>query len=128
MKRSPMKPATKPMSRVKPMKSRPKKREKINGIDYLALCRGQYCFIRLPKFAIHSVETVVPAHSNQAKHGKGMGIKASDIYTVPACFGCHFEIDQGSSLTREQKFSAWDAAYARWNPYRDKLLKGENHV
>ncbi|CAB4135078.1 Protein of unknown function DUF1364 [uncultured Caudovirales phage] len=123
-----MKPSTKPMSRGKPMKTRRKVRAKVDGIDYLALCRGQECFIRLPKFKLHAVETVVPAHSNQSKHGKGMGLKANDKFTVPACFSCHFEIDQGGSMHREQKIDAWDAAYAKWEKYREKLLQGAKNV
>lgn len=122
MKRSPMKPSTKPMSRGKPMKVRRKVRLKIGGIDYLALCRGQDCYLRLPTVVIHDRSTVVPAHSNQSKHGKGMGIKASDLYTVPACFSCHAELDQGMSMSKEQKFAAWDAAYERWKIDRDKLI------
>lgn len=104
------------------MTSRPKKRVRIRGIDYLTLCRGQDCYLRLPQVVIHDRSTVVPAHSNQSKHGKGMGIKASDLYTVPACFTCHFEIDQGGSMSRDQKFAAWDAAYERWKIDREKLI------
>lgn len=120
-----MKRGTKPMSRGKPMRSKPKLRPKIDGIDYLALCRGQDCYLRLPGVAIHDRETVVPCHSNQARHGKGMGIKASDKFTVPGCWLCHRELDQGLSMTREQKFGAWDAAYARWSAYRDSNLIGD---
>lgn len=65
---------------------------------------------------------MVPCHSNQGKHGKGMGIKASDKFTVPGCHACHHEIDQGMRLTREERRAAWDAAYARWSKYRDQLI------
>ena len=126
MKRSALKPSTKPMSRGKPMKARRKARPKVNGIDYLALCRGQACFLLLPMVRLHDHETVVPCHSNQQKHGKGMGLKASDVFTVPGCRACHAELDQGKAMTKEQKFSAWDAAYARWVPYRENLLKNNS--
>lgn len=118
MRRSPMKPSTKPMSRGKPMKSRPKKRAKVNGIDYLALCRGQPCFLLLPMVRFHDQETVVPCHSNQGKHGKGMGLKASDEFTVPGCMNCHYTLDQGSILSKEQRREAWDQAFQRWSKYR----------
>jgi hypothetical protein len=117
-----MKPSTKPMSRGKPMRSRPKRRPKVDGIDYLGLCRGQECFLRLSLVRLHDQQTVVPCHSNQQKHGKGMGLKASDKFTVPGCRACHHEIDQGKTLTKEEKFSAWDAAYARWEKYREKII------
>ena len=120
MKRSPMKPSTKPMARGKPMKVRRKARPKIDGIDYLAMCRGQECFLLLPMVRFHDQETVVPCHSNQSRDGKGMGLKANDMKTVPGCFDCHRILDQGGQMTREQKNSAWDAAYARWSQYREQ--------
>lgn len=127
MKRSPMKPSTKPMSRgtpmarVTPLRSRRKKRPLVDGVDYLAMCRGQACFLLLPMVRFHDQETVVPCHSNRARDGKGMGLKANDRFTVPGCFRCHYEIDQGKALTKEEKFAAWDAAYARWSKYRENL-------
>lgn len=115
-----------PMPRSKtPMKSKPKRRAKIDGIDYLALCRGQRCYLHLPSTYACDMETVVPCHSNQSRHGKGMGLKASDKFTVPGCHECHRELDQGSSMTRDHKFSVWDAAYAEWEIDREQLLTGE---
>lgn len=61
--------------------------------------------------------TVCGAHSNQAKHGHGRGIKASDIYCASLCSQCHYEIDQGKKYTREQKVRFWDEAHSdtvRW--------------
>lgn len=122
MKRSALKPSTKPMSRGtpmargKPMKVRRKARPKIEGIDYLAMCRGQNCFLSIPGICRNNVETVVPAHRNQ---GKGMGLKVSDQLTVPACMECHYWYDQGPAL-REEKRAAFDAAYLRWDSCREK--------
>ena len=56
-------------------------------------------------------QTVIGAHSNQSKHGKGRGIKASDVYIASLCYDCHMMIDQGSGLTREQKNLSWDMAH-----------------
>ncbi|ARP53655.1 hypothetical protein ALFP_1768 [Alcaligenes faecalis] len=64
------------------------------------------------------IDSVVPCHSNQAKHGKGMGIKANDKFTVPGCMACHRFIDQ-SGAPKAEKFALWDSAYARWAPIRD---------
>ncbi len=55
--------------------------------------------------------TVVAAHSNQAIHGKGRGIKASDQYVAALCFKCHHEIDQGSHMTKTARQEAWDFAH-----------------
>lgn len=56
--------------------------------------------------------TVVAAHSNQAKHGKGRGIKASDQYVAALCYRCHYMIDQGRE-SRDIKVAIWDAAHDR---------------
>ena len=56
--------------------------------------------------------TVVAAHSNQAKHGKGRGIKASDQYVAALCYRCHYMIDQGRD-SRETKIAIWEAAHDR---------------
>lgn len=37
--------------------------------------------------------TVVAAHSNQGKHGKGRSVKASDVYVAALCFNCHTVLD-----------------------------------
>lgn len=131
MKRSPMKRGTTPLRTTKPMargtsqlqakapmkKRAPKKRA---GHDKATrdLCAGEQCYLRLVPCS--GDDTVVPAHSNQQQHGKGMGLKASDEFTVPACAACHAELDQGAQFTKEQKRDAWDSAYARWLVERAK--------
>lgn len=109
------------MRASKPKADKPKRATRNVGPDYLAMCRGQPCYLLVPGMAAHPIDTVVPAHSNQSIHGKGMGMKALDIYTVPGCIHCHAEIDQGMRFTKAEKFSIWDAAYQRWDADR-KLL------
>ena len=58
------------------------------------------------------------SHSNQAIHGKGRGIKASDIYTAALCKTCHYQIDQGKELTARERDTLWTRAYLR----TEKLL------
>ena len=53
---------------------------------------------------------MVAAHSNQQRDGKGMGLKAHDYRIAALCFKCHADIDQGKSLSKQQKFDAWDEA------------------
>jgi hypothetical protein len=55
--------------------------------------------------------TVVAAHSNQQRDGKGMGLKAHDYRIAALCFTCHSEIDQGKTLSKQEKFKAWDEAH-----------------
>lgn len=90
------------------------------------LCRGQPCYLLVPGITAHPGETVVPCHSNQARHGKGKGIKAHDRHTVPGCMYCHAEIDSGNRFTRAEKFALWDAAFARWEVTRASLLKSRD--
>ena len=55
------------------------------------------------------------AHSNMAVHGKGRGIKASDVFAAALCFACHHDLDAGHSLTKEQKQKMFfDALKSTW--------------
>lgn len=50
---------------------------------------------------------VQAAHRNQ---GKGMGVKVDDCLTAALCPACHAEIDNGASLTREERRAQLDHA------------------
>lgn len=41
------------------------------------------------------------AHVNHI--GKGMGLKAPDCWTFPACPSCHSEFDQGKTYTKQER-------------------------
>jgi len=55
--------------------------------------------------------TVVAAHSNQLKDGKGRGIKAHDYRVAALCYRCHSELDQGNKLTKEERVQMWEEAH-----------------
>lgn len=55
--------------------------------------------------------TVCAAHSNQARHGKGRSIKASDQFVASLCHKCHVDLDQGAHMTRGQREAMWDNAH-----------------
>ena len=57
--------------------------------------------------------TVVAAHSNQLRDGKGRGIKAHDYRVASMCFGCHAELDQGTKLTKSERVDMWDEAHRK---------------
>lgn len=129
MKRTPMSrgsstlKTTTPMARAQtPMKARSKTnarpRPKTGEAE---LCRGQPCYLLIAGVCVGGTETTVPCHSNASIHGKGRGIKAHDVYTVPGCWRCHAVLDQGAQFSRDEKFAIWDAAYARWAPVRDAM-------
>ena len=55
--------------------------------------------------------TVCGAHSNQAEHGKGKGIKADDNRCASLCHKCHMSLDQGRDMSREARVSMWKNAH-----------------
>lgn len=57
--------------------------------------------------------TVVAAHSNQLRDGKGKGIKAHDYRIASLCFKCHYEIDQGSNLSKADRLDLWEEAHRK---------------
>ena len=57
--------------------------------------------------------TVVAAHSNQARDGKGMGIKAHDYRIAALCHACHAELDQGIKFSRQERLELWEDAHRR---------------
>ena len=57
--------------------------------------------------------TIVAAHSNQQRDGKGMGIKAHDYRIAALCHSCHFKLDQGMALTKEERREMWEEAHRK---------------
>ena len=55
--------------------------------------------------------TVVAAHSNQLRDGKGRGIKADDFRTAALCYTCHMELDQGAKYTKARRIEIWEEAH-----------------
>lgn len=60
---------------------------------YLQSARGESCMVKIPGVCNRNPETVVMAHSNKQRHGKGQGFKARDYYTALCCSSCHDAID-----------------------------------
>ncbi len=55
--------------------------------------------------------SVVAAHSNQLRDGKGRGLKASDYRVAFLDADCHTALDQGKNLTREERVQMWEDAH-----------------
>jgi hypothetical protein len=54
------------------------------------------------------------AHSNWSLFGnKGKGIKASDEYTAALCQTCHFQLDQGNKLSKQERQDMWTESHKR---------------
>lgn len=54
---------------------------------------------------------VQAAHTNWGG-GKGRGIKADDNLVAALCLRCHYDIDQGAELSKEERQALWQAAHA----------------
>lgn len=57
--------------------------------------------------------TIVAAHSNQLRDGKGRGIKADDYRIAALCFRCHSELDQGTKMSRAERVELWEEAHRK---------------
>jgi hypothetical protein len=57
--------------------------------------------------------TVVAAHSNQLRDGKGRGIKAHDYRVAALCYSCHMNLDQGKSLDKAERVEIWEEAHRK---------------
>jgi len=55
---------------------------------------------------------VQAAHSNWGG-GKGRGVKADDNLVAALCLSCHYEIDQGRDLSRQERQKMWLNAHHR---------------
>jgi hypothetical protein len=55
---------------------------------------------------------VQAAHSNWTEWGgKGKSLKSSDEYTAALCLKCHYEIDQGAHLSKDERKDMWQKAH-----------------
>jgi hypothetical protein len=88
----------------------------VRDLRFRAMCQAMECQL------CGSHSGVTWAHSNQAIHGKGRGIKASDQFVAALCHSCHHEIDQGHCWSREFKVSAWNRAHAQ--TVREAMKRG----
>jgi hypothetical protein len=55
---------------------------------------------------------VQAAHSNWGG-GKGRGVKADDNLVAALCLKCHHEIDQGKTLTKQERQEKWEKAHKK---------------
>ncbi|KGS86717.1 hypothetical protein X947_6320 [Burkholderia pseudomallei MSHR7334] len=119
---------TSTLKRQKAIVSRIKRATVAEGSKYLAACRGEECYLRVPGVCCSigwAHESVVDCHSNQSKHGKGWALKAKHEYTVPGCGPCHYWLDFGRA-PRAVKVATWDRAYEEWEPVRARKMGEAN--
>jgi hypothetical protein len=139
MKRSPIKPGSKPLKRSvfkrkSPMPSTGilsvqvhqrqaparKAAMKSRGPRMTPIRRaahGQDCTLQFPGICNHACETTVLCHSNYLRDGKGMGLKAPDTAAAFGCAACHDVLDgrrpRPSGMTALDLETAFYAAVQR---------------
>jgi hypothetical protein len=87
-----------------------------NLLELVRQCPCQHCGIE--------DGTVVAAHSNQLRDGKGRGLKAHDYRIAALCFRCHSELDQGTKMSKEERVEMWEEAHRKtigWLFENDRL-------
>ena len=57
--------------------------------------------------------TVVAAHSNQLRDGKGTGIKSSDFRIAYVCYTHHDMIDNDKRLDKQERINLWEDAHRK---------------
>ena len=80
---------------------------------WAALCKDRPCI----RCGVND-GTIVPAHANQIRLGKGMGTKAEPWTVIPLCLSCHTWLDNGQA-DRVQKHETYNAC---WNWHMTALL------
>lgn len=122
MIRSGFAPRTKPMERGTSQLRRsaiarkaPKKPRvpKIGGFPYIRSRVLLDLFKTLPCQVTGAPPLSDPGHSNWGIHGKGKGIKASDIYVAALSRAVHDELDHGNKWTNEMKQRIWWGAHVK---------------
>jgi hypothetical protein len=104
------------------LKSKPKRVTVADGAKYLEACRGEPCYLNVCcPWTDWEDPTVVPCHSNFAKHGKAGARKADHQFSVPGCMRCHAWLDAGPA-PYEEKLEKFESALARWTLRRDRKM------
>jgi ferredoxin len=57
--------------------------------------------------------TVVAAHSNQLRDGKGRSMKSHDFRCASMCYTCHTRCDQGADLSKAERAEMWEEAHRK---------------
>lgn len=89
-----------------------------------ASARGEDCTIELAGVCNYDPTTVVWCHENSYAAGKGMGLKALDIFGAYGCSACHAvydgQVKRPPWLTEEEVDYRFEQAKAK---SREKLIK-----
>ncbi len=69
--------------------------------------------------------TIVAAHSNQGRHGKGGALKAHDCFVAFLCARCHAYVDTDSKASQADRTAVWMGGFIRSVPLFRRFLDDE---
>ena len=79
----------------------------------LDLAHEAPCFLQIAGVAGCGANASVPCHSDQLRHGRGVGHKSHDVFAVSGCPACH------DAFTRKNLGHAYDDIWAAaWERYQ----------
>ena len=94
--------ASKFISTTAPAAAQPKSRPQRNA-HLRAMAQGMPCLLQVPGVCTQDRATVVCCHSNLSIHGKALGRKADDQYSVWGCAACHQWLDRDGAPWARKK-------------------------
>lgn len=80
------------------------KEPRLENRHLLSMAKGEQCLLRVRDVCNGDSETVVACHSNKSAHGKALGMKAHDFYSVWGCSACHRWLDQGQVVQHVKEY------------------------
>lgn len=134
MKRSPIKPGTKPLARsaFKPKTTSaskepvPRAKLKTKGPKMTPIrkaARGQDCTLRIPGVCNYNPETTVLCHSPYLASGRGMCLKAPDTEACFGCSACHDRLDRRAPWPSWMTEFKMEGAFIRARNATHEILK-----
>lgn len=135
MRKTAMKPSTKPMARGQGFKPKPaatskapapRAKLKTKGPKMTPIrkaARGQDCTLRIPGVCNYNPETTVLCHSPFLISGRGMGLKAPDSDACFGCSSCHDRLDRRAPWPSWMTEFKMEGAFIRARNLTHEILK-----
>lgn len=86
-----------------------------------ASARGEECTLRIINVCNHNPETVVWAHANGVRYGKGFAIKVADLLGAYACSNCHAVLD--GQIARPAGLTKQDVELDFWRGHGESVVR-----
>ena len=67
--------------------------------------------MKCPECGTWTIVKETRVSTGNTRSGKGRGIKADDNLVAALCLQCHYEIDQGKTLSKQERQDLWQKAH-----------------